>query len=183
MGKDDDEKTDEEIRLLQLFEDRRRRRNEKWKEKRIETKQEIERILAIPESERTKKDLLTLEAVTKEKQKKSESNRIYRCKRNGKWREKRIEKKQEVERILAIPESERTKQDLLALEAFTKEKQKRSERDKAYIRAKNAKYRDKIAEAKGKDDDEKTDEEIRLLQLFEDRRRRRNEKWKEKRIE
>merc|ERR1711862_930236 len=69
-GKDDDEKKDEEIRLLQILEDRQR----KWKEKRIEKKQEIERILAIPESERTKKDLLILRVAMKEKQKQSERN-------------------------------------------------------------------------------------------------------------
>merc|ERR1711862_745460 len=74
-AKDDDERTDEEI-ISQILEDRRRMWREKAREKRIKKKQEIERILAIPESERTKEDLLTLEAFTKEKQKKSERN-IY----------------------------------------------------------------------------------------------------------
>lgn len=77
-NKGDEQKTDEEIRLLQIFEERRRKKNERSRERAIEKKMEIERILAIPEAERTPEDVTTLDVAMKAKQKKNEGDRIRR---------------------------------------------------------------------------------------------------------
>jgi len=76
--KNEKQKTDEEIRLLQIFEDRRRKKNERSRERAIEKKMEIERILAIPESEREQDDRSILGVAMKAKQKKNEGDRIRR---------------------------------------------------------------------------------------------------------
>jgi len=76
--KGNDHKTEEELRLLQIFEERRRKKNERSRERAIEKKMEIERILAIPEAERTPEDVNTLDVALKAKQKKNEGDRIRR---------------------------------------------------------------------------------------------------------
>lgn len=77
-GKPDELITDEEMKLLQIFEGRRQKKNDRSKERAIEKKIEIERILAIAESKRTPEDANALDVFMKSKQKKNEGDRIRR---------------------------------------------------------------------------------------------------------
>eukprot|EP00957_Ditylum_brightwellii_P169282 12884313-Ditylum_brightwellii.AAC.1 len=74
----EEEKTEEQLKLLAAYEDRRRRKNERSRQRAIEKKIEIERILAKSEDERTEDEKITLDIAIKAKQKKNEGDRIRR---------------------------------------------------------------------------------------------------------
>lgn len=76
--KGNDERSSEELALVDAFEERRRRKNERSRQRANEKKREILRILAIPESNRTMEDREKIDREMKEKNKKNESNRVRR---------------------------------------------------------------------------------------------------------
>ena len=74
----EEEKSDEQRKLIEVFEERRRRKNERSRERAIEKKEKISRILRKPEHERTAQEKLDLEIATKAKEKKNRGDRIRR---------------------------------------------------------------------------------------------------------
>ena len=68
----EEEKSEEQIKLILTCEERRRRKNERSREKAIEKKMEIERILNKPENLRSEKEKIDLEVAMIAKEKKIE---------------------------------------------------------------------------------------------------------------
>jgi len=76
--KSNDDRRENELKLLELYEDRRCRKNQRSRERANEKKREIERILAISENVRSKEEQLKFETAMKAKHKKNEGDRIRR---------------------------------------------------------------------------------------------------------
>ena len=76
--KPEDARTEDDLKVLEIFEDRRRRKNERSRDRAIEKKSEIERILSKPEKRRTKTEKITLDIAMKAKARKNEGDRIRR---------------------------------------------------------------------------------------------------------
>lgn len=74
----EEERTEEEIKTLKLFEGRREKKNERSRERAVEKKNEVERILAIPEDQRTEADNVSLQIALKAKLRKNEGDRLRR---------------------------------------------------------------------------------------------------------
>ncbi len=84
-SKTEEEKTPEEIQLLNNYERRRRRKNERSRERTKENKREMIRIMALPEKERSKKEQEWLAKHLKAKKRKNwkDRERRKRIKLNG----------------------------------------------------------------------------------------------------
>lgn len=76
--KAEEAKSEEEKKILNIFEERRRKKNERSRERAIEKKNEIERILSKPEKDRTEKDVELLTIAMKAKEKKNRGDRLRR---------------------------------------------------------------------------------------------------------
>lgn len=73
-----EERTEEELHMIDLFENRRQRKNDRSRERAIEKKMEIDRILNKPERKRTKLEKQFLETALSAKQRKNEGDRLRR---------------------------------------------------------------------------------------------------------
>jgi hypothetical protein len=76
--KPEEERTEDEIKTLKLFEGRREKKNERSRGRAVEKKSEVERILAIPEDQRTEADNVSLQIALKAKLRKNEGDRLRR---------------------------------------------------------------------------------------------------------
>ena len=69
---------EEDVKLYQTVEDRRARKNNRSRERAMEKKAEVERILAKPECERTKEELEAIDTAKAAKKRKNEGDRLRR---------------------------------------------------------------------------------------------------------
>ena len=76
--KPEDARTEDDLKVIEIFEERRRRKNERSRDRAIEKKQQLEAILAKPESKRSKEEKEMLDASMKSKARKNEGDRIRR---------------------------------------------------------------------------------------------------------
>jgi hypothetical protein len=77
-NKPPEERTEEEEHLFSQYENRRRRKNDRSRERALEKKEEIDRILAKPEKRRTKIEKQFLETALSAKKRKNEGDRLRR---------------------------------------------------------------------------------------------------------
>ena len=76
--KPEDARTEDDLKVIEIFEERRRRKNDRSRDRAIEKKSKLEAILAKPESKRSKEEKEMLDINMKSKARKNEGDRIRR---------------------------------------------------------------------------------------------------------
>lgn len=76
--KPEDARTEDDLKVIEIFEERRRRKNERSRDRAIEKKQQIEKIMSKPEGKRTKEERKIYEITMSSKARKNEGDRIRR---------------------------------------------------------------------------------------------------------
>ena len=78
VAKDPKDRTEDEIKAYNLFEERRQRKNKRSRERTKEKAREMKRVLSIPENQRTERERVWLEVHLKAKKRKNEGDRRRR---------------------------------------------------------------------------------------------------------